>query len=182
MTEAPIDELEVPTYLQPKDGDAAEVEATKLLPLPAADAKSIASTLKKLGLKKVTAKQISMLSDLGVMFPPSAIMRLATGGSVVTQVGLQTAFAEVMRIFHGSNDKAKLKIVAQIGFLGKTLVGSQKEIQSNARKNLPRAVELQNIKAHRFPTLQVVFQNASGETVVKESGKTIDLTPTVKQG
>lgn len=171
-----LDELEVPKYLEPDNLDAAQVEAMKLLPLPAADAKSLESAIKKLGLKKVTARQILDLQSLGVIFPPASMMRLATGDSVVTLMGMTQAFTEVMRIFHASNDKAKLKIISQIGFLGKALTTAQKEIQSNARKNLPRAVDpAGQVKAHRFPTLQVVIQNAAGETIVKPQEKAIDV-------
>ena len=173
--EPEIDALEIPKAFEPKEGDHAEIEATKLLSLPAADAKAISTTLKKLGLKKVTAKQVSELTSLGVMFPPATILKLATGGSVVTEVGLLHAYAEVMRIFDASNDKSKLKIVSQVGFLAKTLTANQKAMQDNARKNLPRAVETQNVKAHRFPSLQVVFQNSAGTTIVKTPEKVIDL-------
>lgn len=183
-TEPDIEPLEVPTYLETKGEDAVQIDATKLLPMPSSDAKVIAACMKRLGMKRVTDKQIADLSALGVHFNPSAMMKLAMGGAAVTEVGMLKAFTEVMRIFDASKDRAKLKIVAQVGFLGKALVTNQKMMADAARKNLPRAADPNGSpKSHRFPTLQVVFQNSSGETVVKGSEKTVIAeTSLVKQG
>lgn len=169
---AALDALEVPTQLKPKELDAPLMEETHLSPLPIGAAKDIASTLRKLGLKKISAQRVKALADLGVYFPPASINALAKNGSVVTQQGLLHAYTQVMRIFdEAESDKTKLKVVSQVGFLAKILTATNKQMAEIARKEMPRPQEPGNMRASRFPVGQIVV-NINGKTTIQEKAVT----------